>query len=199
MPTYYSVKGEQPACLAQAHSADRGSFPGRGPTVITVSRSSDRPVNMRSWWLTKPGNVKAHTGGPRGSPESPASATSGEERRVFPRVEMKLGAYLVGENGKSGKAELVNLSRGGVALSIDAENGLQVFPEGQIRPGKAVGLRFDLPQANATPVLVQVVGKVAWSQRVENGLFAIGIEFTAFQGDSGRRVEQYLLECMRID
>ncbi len=149
--------------------------------------------------MTRSGNNKAHTGDPLGSPENSGSARSGEERRVFPRVEIKLSANLVGENGRSGKAELLNLSRGGVALRIDAENGLQVFPEGQIRPGKAVGVRFDLPRADGSPELVQAIGKVVWSQRVENELFTLGIEFTAFHGESGRRVEQYLLECMRID
>ncbi len=149
--------------------------------------------------MRKPGEVKARISGSQSSSSSAESARSGEDRRVFPRVEMQLEARLVGENGESGKADLLNLSRGGVALRIDVENGLRVFPEGQIKPGKPVGLRFDLATSGRAPAMVQAIGRVVWSQRVPGELFVIGIEFTAFHGDSRSCVEQYLFECMRIE
>ena len=135
----------------------------------------------------------------RGASNTSDTDNSGADRRAFPRVDIKLDAYLVGENGESGKAELLNLSRGGAALSTNVENGLRVFPEGQIRPGKAVGLRFDLGPAGQESVVVQAIGRVAWSQRVGEDQFIIGLEFTTFHGDGGKRVEEYLVECMRID
>ena len=146
-----------------------------------------------------PGNFKSRTGMPTAWPDGRDAVKAGEERRVFPRVELELSAELVTDNGASAQAALRNLSRGGVALGIDGANGLRVFPEGQIRPGKAVGLRFDLAPPGKDARVVQAVGRIVWSQRVENDLFVMGIEFTAFYGDSKNHIEQYLLECMRVD
>ena len=149
--------------------------------------------------MHKASHLKSHTGASVVSPESRQSTKAGEDRRVFPRVDLQLSAEITGEHGASAQAELRNLSRGGVALSINAANGLRVFPEGQIRPGKAIGLRFDLALAGKDADVVQAAGRVVWSQRVDKDLFVIGIEFTAFQGDSGKRIERYMLECMRAD
>ncbi len=149
--------------------------------------------------MKTPGNAKPHISLPSGASNSSDSAKSGEDLRVFPRVETKVGAFVVGENGESGKAELINLSREGAAVSINLENGLRVFPEGQITPGKDVGLRFDLGPAGQEPVAVQATGRVMWSQRVGEDRFVMGLKFTAFHGDSGKQVEQYLVDCMRID
>ncbi len=135
----------------------------------------------------------------RGLSNSSDADKSGADRRAFPRVDIKVEARLVGENGESGKAELVNLSRGGAALRTNVENGLRVFPEGQIRPGKAVGLHFDLGPAGQGPAVFQAIGRVVWSQRMGDDQFAMGLEFTTFHGDSAKLVEDYLVECMRID
>lgn len=124
---------------------------------------------------------------------------SDADRRAFPRVEIELEARLVGENGESGKAELLNLSRGGAALRTNVENGLRVFPQGQIRPGTSVGLCFDLGPAGKEPAVFQAIGRVVWSQRVGDDQFVMGLEFTTFHGNSGKLVEDYLVECMRID
>ena len=145
------------------------------------------------------GNAKPHSPATAGSRINPEAAKSGEDRRVFPRVELNIDADLVGESGRSGKAALLNLSRGGAALKINVENGLRVFPEGQIKPGKAVGLRFGLGSGSQELGAVQALGRVVWSQRVGDDKFVLGLEFTAFHGDSGKRIERYLVECMRIE
>ncbi len=135
----------------------------------------------------------------RGTSSASDAEKSDAGRRAFPRVEINLEARLVGENGESGKAELLNLSRGGAALRTNVKNGLRVFPQGQIRPGTSIGLRFNLGSAGQESAVFRATGRVVWSQRVGDDQFVMGLEFTTFHGDSAKLVEDYLVECMRID
>ena len=134
-----------------------------------------------------------------GTSTSSDSETPRIERRAFPRVEMTVSALVKGKSGASGICKLLNLSRGGAAIALDRKNGLKVFPAGQITPGEAVSLRFDLPDAAETEAGIDVGCRVVWSRCVGDDLYVVGLEFEAFQGDSSERVEQYIIACMRFE
>ncbi len=112
---------------------------------------------------------------------------------------MTVSALVQGKNGASGICRLLNLSRGGAAVALDRKNGLKVFPHGEITPGEAVSLRFDLPDAAESEAGIDAGCRVVWSRCVGDDLYVVGLEFEAFQGYSSERVEHYIIDCMRFE
>ena len=149
--------------------------------------------------MDAPRKAKPHSRTPVGATGGSSSATPRVERRAFPRVEMTISARVEGNGGSSGICKLLNLSRGGAAVALDRRNGLKVFPDGQITPGDAVSLRFDLPDAAESEAGIHAGCRVVWSRCVGDDLYVVGLEFTAFQGDSSERVEHYIIDCMRFE
>ena len=74
-------------------------------------------------------------------------------------------------------ARVLNISRGGVALSFSRRTLRRVFPEKQVLPGSAVSIRFQDRDDQSPSPTVHATGVVVWLQQVHEDEYRLGLRW----------------------
>ena len=114
---------------------------------------------------------------PRERLQAPAERSRESERRRTPRLDTEFDAEIETPDGTVAPARVLNISRGGVALSFSRETLRTVFPDNQVLPGSTVSIRFQDrdDQSRASPV--HATGVVIWLQQVQEDEYRLGLRW----------------------
>ncbi len=99
------------------------------------------------------------------------------DRRLTPRLEAEFDAELIAPDETAVPARVLNISRGGVALSFSRDTLRTVFPENQVLPGSAVQIRFQDRDAPTPSSAVRATGVVVWVQQVHEDEYRVGLRW----------------------
>ena len=124
------------------------------------------------------------------------NAVSTGERRRAPRVHADAPVHVIRTDGSVVLARAVDLSRTGLGVFFHMDAVLQLFPDGQMRPGHQLNLRFQLPVPVERPAILDARARIVWSSPVEGSRYRVGMKFIAFESDGYQLLESYMLSCV---
>ena len=101
----------------------------------------------------------------------------GADRRLTPRLETNFEAQLISPDGLVAPVRVLNISRGGLAVSFDRSTLRTVFPDNQVLPGSILTVRFESQDAHSPPNPVQAAGVVVWVQQVREDHYRLGLRW----------------------
>ncbi len=111
------------------------------------------------------------------SPEPPAEGESEADRRRTPRLETEFDAEIIAPDDTGVPARVLNISRGGVALSFGRDTLRTVFSDNQVLPGSVVSIRFrDRDDQSPSPA-VGATGVVVWVQQIHEDEYRLGLRW----------------------
>ena len=156
--------------------------------TFEVRRRSFYEALARMWRqrlsLLKTGGSAGEAAGEAGPPTETAptaeprqETAEGADRRRTPRLDTDVDAEIIAANGQTGPARVLNVSRGGIAVSFDRETLRTVFPDNQVLPGSVVSISFQTPDTDSPPRIVQATGVVVWVQQVQGDQYHLGLRW----------------------
>ncbi len=101
----------------------------------------------------------------------------GPERRRAPRLQTELNGKIIAEDGTEGPAQVLNVSRGGAAVTFTGSTLRAVFPINQLLPGSIVSVSFPVQDSASTSHTVKMTGVVVWAQQVNEDEYRIGLRW----------------------
>ena len=119
------------------------------------------------------------------------------EQRTFPRVTLLRPLKLIHESGTVVKANLRDISPGGVQAMCDRESAHALVADGRVAAniGAQVFASFDLPLEKAF-VTVDVDCRMIHLSLIENEGVAIGLRFVSFRGQSLDNLRRFILSSL---
>lgn len=114
------------------------------------------------------------------------------EQRRGSRVQTDLSVEVLGVDGEAVEARITDLAHAGVGVSSDRLAGLKILWANQIRTGRSLDVRFELPGDGAKRRCVRARCKVIWSRAEPESGWRIGLRIIEFWGADGMTVEQFL-------
>ena len=122
-----------------------------------------------------------------------------EERRCYPRIELRLPVIVTTAEHEVLHARLRNLCAEGVQIRCGPETAAKLHPLGtRIAPGAGpqVMLRMDLPLAGGTRTFAGAarLSYIAAKNRQE---IAFGLEYTRIGLEAKQVLAAFIVECMR--
>ena len=119
---------------------------------------------------------------PREGPEPhaeqlPAEQLSEADRRRTPRLETEFDAEIIAPDDTGVPARVLNISRGGVALSFSRDTLRTVFPDNQVLPGSVVSIRFQDRDDQSPSPAVGATGVVVWVQQIHEDEYRLGLRW----------------------
>lgn len=103
-----------------------------------------------------------------GKSEEPTPIPESEpNRRQSHRVDADLAAKIIAEDEREGPARILNVSRGGGAVSFSGSTLRAEFPMDQVLPGSVVSVHFPVQDSESTSHTVMLTGFVVWVQQVD--------------------------------
>ncbi len=112
------------------------------------------------------------------SREATSTSRQEPERRRAPRLQTDLTAKIISQDQRQGPARVLNVSRGGVAVSFSGSTLRTVFPNNQVLPGSIVSVRFPVQDSPSTSHTVKLTGVVVWVQQVHEDEYRLGLRWT---------------------
>ena len=107
-----------------------------------------------------------------------ARVRSEQERRRAPRLQTDLTAKIISQDQRQGPARVLNVSRGGAAVSFGDSTLRTVFPSDHVLPGTIVSVRFPVQDSPTTSHTVKLTGVVVWVQQTEEDEYRLGLRWT---------------------
>lgn len=114
---------------------------------------------------------------PEDRPEPRPERKSEADRRHTPRLETEFDAEIIAPDDTAAPARVLNISRGGVALSFRRDTLRTVFPENQVLPGSVVSVRFQDRDNRSPSPAVRATGVVVWLQQVHEDEYRLGLRW----------------------
>ncbi len=106
------------------------------------------------------------------------------EKRIYPRIETKLPAIVMNQDGVRFRGVVVDASSEGLSIECSIMERNQVTPGGCfVRQGKPVELAvfLDLPEENDHDEELQILCHVVFSRRISSSRCKIGMQFMSFE------------------
>jgi hypothetical protein len=122
-----------------------------------------------------------------------------EERRRYPRIEMRSTVILTTEDHQVLKVRMRNLSAEGLQIRCDRTTASKLHPRGkQIVPGTGprVMLRFDLP-IKGTSYPFAGTARLCYVAARSIEEIAFGLQFTRLSLPAKKLLASYMVESMR--
>ncbi len=146
--------------------------------TFEVRRRSFYEALARMWrqrlMLLKTGVASQET---PAEPEPAPPSEPGADRRQMPRTETDVDAQMISSDGRVGPAQVLNVSRGGLAISFDRNTLRTVFPDNQVLPGTVLSVRFQPQETDSSWQTVQATGVVVWVQQVHEDQYRLGLRW----------------------
>jgi hypothetical protein len=114
------------------------------------------------------------------------------EQRRGSRVRTDLSVEVLGVDGEAVEARITDLGHAGVGVSSGRLAGLKILWANQIRTGRTLDVRFELPADGARRRWVRARCKVIWSRPEPEGGWRIGLHIIEFWGADAMTLEQFL-------
>ncbi len=114
---------------------------------------------------------------PEERPEPRPEHESEADRRRTPRLEAEFDAEIIAPDDTGVPARVLNISRGGVALSFSRDTLRMVFPDNQVLPGSVVSIRFQDRDDQSPSPAVGATGVVVWVQQVHEDEYRLGLRW----------------------
>jgi hypothetical protein len=119
------------------------------------------------------------------------------DRRIYPRYETDIPVELTTAQGDVIAARMLDISLGGMMIGCDLRTAHEILPEDQRTPGQVVFVEVDVrcllprdpPQAGAG---FEAHCKVAYSRRLAQNDFNIGLSYAGMSEDDQTRLERYI-------
>ncbi len=110
--------------------------------------------------------------------EEQARPQSEPERRRAPRLQTDLTAKIISQDQRQGPARILNVSRGGAAVSFSGSTLRTVFPASHVLPGSIVSVRFPVQDSPTSSHTVKLTGVVVWVEQVHEDDYRLGLRWT---------------------
>ncbi|NIR29776.1 MAG: PilZ domain-containing protein [Gammaproteobacteria bacterium] len=122
-----------------------------------------------------------------------------EERRRYPRVDLRTPVIISMRDGRELPARTRNVSAGGVQLRCDRQTSSILHPTGtHIKPrqGPSIMLRFDIP-LRGKPRPFAAVGRLIYIAACRPNEFAFGVKFTRINTSGRALLAEFIMESLR--
>ena len=122
-----------------------------------------------------------------------------EERRRYPRVDLRTPVTISTRDGRELQGRTRNLSAGGLQLRCDRETSSILHPTGtHIKPrqGPSIMVRFDIPLKGKQRSFA-AVGRLVYIAACRPNEFAFGVKFTRITTHGKALLAQFIMESLR--
>lgn len=124
------------------------------------------------------------------------------ERRLYPRIPVRVSAIVTTEEGVRIKAVVVDISSDGLGIECNTKQRNMITPGGSfVRDGRPVSVFVDLNLADGDGLPAKIVAQcqVAFSRRVASDHCKIGLRYVDIEHKTYEQLVQFIEKTLPVN